>query len=173
MRLKNLHLLNFRNYVNSQFDTDHDHVLLLGRNGTGKTNFLEAVNYLSLTKSFRTNDDASLIRQGEDFFNVNGSVSLDSSEHKVEIIYSHKNGKQVSLDGKKSSVRNLLTRVQTVLFHTDDIEVFRGAASQRRRYLDILLSQMDPTYYHHLVIYNHLMKQKREILKKKTIRSSP
>jgi DNA replication and repair protein RecF len=172
MRLKNLHLINFRNYVDRRFDTDSDHVILLGQNGAGKTNFLEAVNYLSLTKSFRTSEDKSLIREGETFFNVTGSVSLSATEHKVEIIYSHNNGKQVFLDGKKSSIRNLLSKVQTVLFHTDDIDVFRGSASQRRRYLDILLSQMDPNYYHHLVVYNHLIRQKREILKKKTVRCS-
>ncbi len=170
MRLKKLSLINFRNYSKQDFFTDARHVVLVGCNGSGKTNFLEAVNYLSITRSFRTSDEESLILHGQDFFNVSGLVLEDGSEeHKIEVIYSKTKGKQVLMDDKKIPVRNLVAHMKSVLFHTDDIELFRGSSSMRRRYLDVLLSQMDSNYYNHLVIYNHLMKQKREILKKKTL----
>ena len=170
MRLNRLSLVNFRNYPRAEFDICGNHIVLLGKNGTGKTNFLEAIHYLSLSRSFRTTQDASMTGIGKDFFSVSGDTAENEIRHHVEITYSQVTGKKIFFDTHRIKAKELGNRMSVVVFHGDDMNLIRSAASSRRRYLDIVLSQTDPEYYHALAVYNHLMRQKKELLKKKIYR---
>jgi DNA replication and repair protein RecF len=168
MRLNSISLINFRNYSKNSFLTGGNHVVLLGNNGTGKTNFLEAVHYLAVSRSFRTSEDASLISTNGDFFNISGQTTERGVNHNIDITYTREKEKRIVFDSHRIKAKDLITRMSAVVFHNDDIETIRGSAGTRRRHLDMILSQTDPEYYHSLVVYNHLIRQKKELLKKKT-----
>ncbi len=167
MRLNSLSLLNFRNFSNRFFSLNSNHIILLGKNGTGKTNLLEAIYYLSMSYSFRSYKDDSLISIGKEFFNISGQISEQGINHNIDIVYTKKKEKKIVFDNHRCKAKELISHMSTVVFHNDDIEMIRGTSSIRRRYLDMVLSQTDPEYYHSLVIYNHLIRQKKELLKKK------
>ena len=167
MRLNSLSMINFRNYMNNHFALDNNHVILLGKNGIGKTNFLEAIYYLSTSRSFKSSKDESLISIGNDFFNITGQINEKEIAHRINITYTVKKEKNIIFDNHPCKAKDLISRMNTVVFHNDDLEIIRGVSSVRRRYIDTVLSQTDSEYYHCLVVYNHLIRQKKEILKKK------
>lgn len=168
MKLKKLQLENFRNYQKNfyEFPKDKDLIILTGPNGTGKTNFLEAIHLLSLGKSFRSLTQDDMVHWENDYLRCTADVQTDDENLDLEVFYSlspirKKNFKKNGVNLKNSEyLGNLLT----VLFHPEDMNMLYQSPSLRRRYLDIVLSQTDKNYLIALSKYKKALKQRNVLL---------
>ena len=168
MQLARLSLLNFRNYREANihfFDGVH---VIYGENGAGKTTILEAIHYLALTKSFRTAVDKHLIFDKEKMFRIQGDFTNRQGQAiHTTIAYSRDSGKHLTANGQKlQKFSEYIGEVPVVLLHPADLSLSQGSPQQRRRFLDILLSQSSKLYLHHLIQYNRSLKQRNQLLLK-------
>lgn len=168
MKLTNLKLENFRNYekFNYDFPKEKELIVIVGPNGTGKTNFLEAIYLLSLGKSFRSSMPDDLIKWDNEYSRCSANATIDDEDCHLEVFYStaptrRKNFKKNGVNLKNSEyLGNLLT----VLFHPEDLNMLYLNPSLRRRYMDIVLSQTDKSYLIALTKYKKALKQRNALL---------
>ncbi len=161
MLVKTLRLNNFRNYEKTYLEFDPHLNIITGKNGTGKTNILEAIIVVSNTKSFRTNEDSDLIRKGEDFTRI----ELASDESMFKVVINRKN-KSLFIDNvlaKRTS--DFIGKLNAVLFKPSDLELFTQSPQERRKLLDIEISKLSYKYVQALLKYNSLLKDKNRLLK--------
>lgn len=168
MRIKNIALKNFRNHKNLNLDFNSDFVVFYGPNATGKTNLLESLYFLSIFKSFR---DASnfLFFKGTFATEIHAKVEKANQEHLLEIFMENRGGKILAnfkLDGVRKTKRLVQNFISTVIFDPTEVDLFNKPADQRRRYLNMLLSQRDPLYIECLYNYKKIITQKNELLYK-------
>lgn len=164
MHLTHLRLRDFRNYARLDLDFAPGLHLLLGDNGQGKTNVLEAVYLLSTLRSFRGVGSAQMVRHGQSAYFVGASV-VSQGERDVKIYWSARERK-IQLDAQV--VRKLTDYwgiLRTVVFCTEDLQLVKGAGRARRRFLDLLLAQTYPTYLPLLQRYAHALRSRNAILK--------
>ena len=141
--------------------------LVVGGNAQGKTNILEGIYFLSTAKSHRTSLDTELIQNGKSWFYLKGYVKARNSSTVVEIVNSADEKKKVKIDGKpQSKISSIIGKINTVMFSPEDLSLVKGSPSERRRFLDILISRIDPTYLHDIQDYQSALKQRNELLKK-------
>ena len=168
MKLKKLQLENFRNYsrYTYEFPEEKAFTVLVGANGKGKTNFLEAIYVLSLGKSFRTILQDDLIEWKYDYMRCQCETLTDGEKTSLEVFYTNYPRKQKSFKRNKVSLKNseYLGNLITVLFHPEDLNMLYLSPSYRRRYLDILLSQTDKKYLNALTQYKKALKQRNALL---------
>jgi len=164
--LKSLLLRNFRNYSNLELEFPCSINLIVGDNAQGKTNLLEAIYFLSTAKSHRTRIDDELIKHGEVFFNLKGRLESRLSSTVVEISKTLSGLKRVKINGKlqrKSSY--LIGQTSVVIFSPESLALVKGGPADRRKFLDILISQINPTYLRCLQNYQLVLKQRNKLLK--------
>lgn len=147
MRITRVRAADFRNLAFADIDTDAPRVFLVGANGQGKTNLLEAAGLITTLRSFRTTDIEPLVRTGASEARVRVDVSLEREERcSVEVTLA-KGSRRATVDGNATkSVSDLLGRFPTVAFCSDDLRLVRGSPSNRRRWLDLALSGTDSAY---------------------------
>lgn len=168
MKILKLQLENFRNYESYlyEFDMEKPLVLILGENGKGKTNLLEAIYLLSLGRSFRTNHPDNLIKWEKDFFRCFCTVESQNETFQLEVGYS--NHPVQKKNYKKNDVRlknsEYLGNLLTVLFHPEDLNMLYLSPAYRRNYLDIMLCQVDKNYLFALAQYKKILKQRTVLL---------
>ncbi len=170
MILYRLKLENFRNYARSEVLFHHGMNVLFGQNGQGKTNILESIYYLALTKSFRSSNDRNLIRYRQTYFRVEGEFkTVQGRVWKSAIAYSPDKGKRLMVNGEKiTKFSEYIGRIPVVLLAPGDLEISQAGPAHRRRFLDILLSQAGKLYLHHLVEYRRSLRQRNTILQEET-----
>ena len=164
--LKNISLVNFRNYQNLCIDTDSDIVVLYGNNGHGKTNFLEAVYFLSLLRSFRLSSVKSLKNISANDFYVSGIISTGQSwDRKIEIEYSL--GKRKLKVDERPILKSgdFIRYIKPIVFSHEDLNIITGSSKLRRRYLDILISNISPEYFTALREYMLAVKSRNALLR--------
>ena len=167
MKMKKLQLENFRNYSSYSYDFEHDKeiTIILGPNGQGKTNFLEAVYTLSLGKSFRTSTSEDLINWDNDYLRCNCEIAVEDDQIDLEVFYSRnprkKNFKRNGVNLKNS---DYLGSLLTVLFHPEDLNMLYLSPSLRRKYLDVILSQTDKKYLRNLSQFKKVLKHRNALL---------
>lgn len=166
MILRRIRLLNFRNYAQLDLAFSETTNFFSGDNAQGKSNLLEAIHCLSLTRSFRTSADQELLRFGADAAEVTGEYRDErGSSHGVTILYRREQNKQISLDRKRvNSHAALVGKFPVVLFSPESHRITAGAPVERRRFLDILLSQGSPIYLADLQEYNRILRQRNALL---------
>ncbi len=168
MKLTKLQLENFRNYKKHiyEFALEKDLTVLVGPNGMGKTNFLEAIYVLSLGKSFRSLMQDNLIKWDDDFMRCKASVNDQDEEIDLEVFYSNKPKKQKNFKKNGVDLKNseYLGNLLTVLFQPEDLNMLYLGPSLRRRYMNILLSQTDRKYLNALSKYKKVLKQRNALL---------
>lgn len=165
--LKNITFRNFRNYevLNLQFSESIN--LITGGNAQGKTNILEGIYFLSTAKSHRTNLSDELIQHEKRWFYLKGEVSSKNSSTTVEIINAYGEGKRARIDGKpQERISNIIGKINTVMFSPEDLSLVKGSPSERRRFLDIIISRINPSYLHALFSYRSALRQRNELLRK-------
>ena len=165
MLVKNIKLNNFRNYAKGEFDLDPNLNIIIGNNGTGKTNILESLVFISNTKSFRTLNDQDLIRKDEEFARI--ICKSDTEEFRTVI---SRNGKRLFINNvpvKKTS--EFIGRLNCVLFKPSDLELFDQSPKERRRILDLEIGKVSRTYLNAILKYNLLLKDKNKLLKEEKI----
>ncbi len=168
MHIKSITLENFRNYNREMIDFTPGLNVIMGQNAQGKTNLLEAVSYLSQGKSFRTYRDNPLIKTGSVAAYITGSIISRDRNMTVEARLFDKSigRKQLIVNGVKLKNRGQLPgTLCTVLFTPDDIGLFKGPGSDRRKFLDDAISQLSPAYAAAVEKYEQLLKRKNKILK--------
>lgn len=166
MIIRKLKLLNFRNYAQLEFMFAPARNFICGSNAQGKSNLLEAIYCLSLTRGFRANADQELLKFGADSFEVSGEY-LDErgAGHTVTIYYQLELGKQISLDRKRlQSHAALVGKIPVVLFSPESHRITAGPPAERRRFLDVLLSQGSAVYLADLQEYNRILRQRNALL---------
>jgi len=172
MIIRKLRLLNFRNYVQLDLNFSSATNFFWGANAQGKSNLLEAIHCLSLTRSFRTAADQDQLRFGAESFEIAGEfIDERGSEHLLTILYQPKGpsrreqGKQISLNRKPlTSHAALIGKFPSVAFTPESHRLTAGAPAERRRFLDVLLSQGSPVYLADLQEYNRVLRQRNALL---------
>jgi DNA replication and repair protein RecF len=167
MKIVKLKLKNFRNHPDSEIECSPTINLFLGPNGQGKTNILEAIAYLSLGKSFFTAPDGNLIRKGSDEFVIHGSfVSGENVTYSVGIRYTENpRRKEVRINNKdQERIASLIGKFPVVILYPEQHSITNGAPSERRRFMDLVLSQASPKYFETISEYRRILKQRNAIL---------
>jgi len=168
MWLETIFLEHFRNYEKLKIDfheADKVH-LIIGENAQGKTNFLEAVFLLSMAKSFRTARHSDFIRWNDDYVRIVGKTKIEENHLSLEFFVSQKpvEKKNLRKNGVDVNVSGFIGRLNTVLFHPEDLNMLYLAPALRRRYVNTVLSQIDPLYFDAIVNYNKILKQRNKML---------
>lgn len=166
MRITELELKDFRNYEDCRFAPCEGVTVLLGDNGQGKTNVLEAV-YLTCTgRSHRTRQERELIRWGADFSDVKVAAQRRDGSHEVEILLPALGKRRLKVAGQEMSRSGeLLGHVTGVLFSPEDLRTVKDGPAERRRFVDMALAQLRPAYYYAMQRYNRALKQRGELLR--------
>jgi len=165
MRLLSLDLISFRNYLNISIQFNHGRNILIGRNAQGKTNLLEAIYLLCLTRSFRTIIDKELVNFRNDKCTIKGEFILDNGNTKKVIFYYDPLGKKISVNRKKiEPFSKYIGQFPVIVSSPEEYSLTSGPPAERRRFLDILLSQMSKKYIQDLQDYYRILKQRNELL---------
>ena len=167
MYLKKLVLINFKNIAQAEITLSERLNGFVGDNGAGKTNVLDAVYYLSMSKSALTMTDGQSVRHGEDFFVVEGTYAGDSgSNDTVNCSFLRRSGKVLKLNGKEyDRMADHVGRFPVVMVSPQDSVLITDAAEERRRYLNAFLSQLDRDYLASLMRYNAVLAERNRFLK--------
>lgn len=170
MRLSSLSLRQFRSYEDHTMDFGDDSVhVLIGPNGVGKTNILEAVSLLSLTKSCQKAEETDIISWGKEYYRVCADICSDNGEQKsLELVSQVAPRKQKAcfINDVKVPISDMVGVLPTVIFLPQDLELFTGAPANRRAFLDQLLCQVSPEYMQTLMQYGKILKQRNSLLRK-------
>ena len=166
MIVQRLELRNFRNYRELGCDFDPQINVITGRNAQGKTNLLEAVYYLAGARSFRTRSDRDILHMAETEGAVTGFISSEVREQRIDIYLSRRERKKIFVGGvRMKSASELAGRFACTLFCPDDLELIKGGAAERRRFMDLAISQLRPKYADLLTNFNRIYEQKTRILR--------
>lgn len=165
MQIQELKLLNFRNYDKLDIFF-HKHLnIIYGKNGSGKTNLVEAIYVLALTRSFRQISDKTLIRIGTNLTKVEGILKINFEETYKVIITNE--GKKVKINNNKvSKISDYISKINVVLFSPSDLKLVKDTPSIRRKYLNISISQFQIDYLKKLSDYNKILRIRNAYLKK-------
>ena len=140
MILTNLKLKNFRNYDELDLNFNKKINIFIGNNAQGKTNILESIYVLSLTKSHRTNKDIYLIKKDSLFTKIIGTVKENEKSSKYEILINEK-GKRVSINDRPlKKVSDYLSKINAIMFCPDDLEIIKGSPQERRSFFNVSIS---------------------------------
>ena len=172
MLIKSIRLINYRNYCEEQFEFHDKLNIITGKNAQGKTNLIEAINLLSLGKSFRTKREQEMITEGKDFFSVKGVFKKENKEYTVEIIHNSNETvrKKYLINGvEKDKIFDLFGGVYTIVFSPEDIEIVKGNPGERRSFLDREIILLRPLYYKKLRTYKRLLMNRNALLKQEEI----
>ena len=166
MRLNSISLHDFRNHENLDLSFNPGTTTIVGRNGRGKTNIVEAVNYLATLGSHRVSQDGPLIKQGLTTATIGAKVSKHQREAVVELTINYPGANRVTLNGNAlPKVRDVLGLVSTVIFSPEDLELVKGDPAARRRYLDEFSTLMAPRFAGIRSDYDRTLKQRNALLK--------
>ena len=175
MILHTLRLRSFRAHAESEFDLAPSINLLYGPNGSGKTNVLEAVHYLCLTKSFTASRDRYVVRKGAPYFEVEATVANVRTEPvSVRLAYVPGEGKKIFVNGAElDRLADIVGTLPVVVFSPEDYDLTAGGPSERRRFVNNILSQARPVYMDDLMKYRRARRQRNEVLRSYKKRSAP
>ena len=166
MRLTSLKLNNFRNYERAEIYPASGTTVFVGNNAQGKTNVLEAVHLCCTGRSHRTPRDKELVRWEQPYGQVELQVEQADGSHEIEILLSTIERKKVKVGGNFiARSGELLGHVNGVMFSPEDLRMVKGGPSERRRFIDMELSQISPSYYYGLQRYNRALLQRNKLLK--------
>lgn len=164
MQISSLKLLNFRNYESLELSFSSKINMIYGKNGMGKTNIIEAIYMLGLTKTFRSNNDEIVIKRGKNIAKIEGKIR-DSILNSYKIIISNA-GKRIKIDNNQiSKMSDYITKVNIILFNPDDLKMIKDTPSTRRKMLNIEISGINSEYLQLLTNYNKVLKQRNAYLK--------
>jgi DNA replication and repair protein RecF len=167
MYIKNLQLLNFRNYDKLAIELTSGVNIFIGDNAQGKTNILESIYYCSLAKSHRTSKDRELINWNNEEAYVKAYIAKERLDKNIEIKIFKDGKKGIRINSiKVNKIQELMGVFNVVLFSPEDLKIVKEAPSYRRKFLDIELCKLNSKYYYCLVQYNKALNERNSLLKK-------
>lgn len=165
MKVNSLCLDNFRNYNHFFIEFDRDINILIGSNGQGKTNLIEAIYLLSVGKSFKTHINKQMIMFDCEFAKVKGEVTSNNKLRSLEMILGS-DFKRAKIDDQDIyKISEYVGLLNVVVFVPDDLYLIKGSPNNRRRFIDLELSKISPIYVFNLSKYNNLLKERNKYLK--------
>lgn len=166
MILNKLKLNYFRNYEHGLFEFGDNLNIILGDNGTGKTSLLEAVHYLSLTKSFRTHNNSDVVQNGNDYFQLFGTFNnLKNKELIVNLNYSKTDGKKLFLNQTELKKKTeIIGKIPVIILSPNNQKITEGGPALRRNFIDRILSQINSEYLFVLIEFKKRMYQRNLLL---------
>jgi DNA replication and repair protein RecF len=166
MYLKKLALTNFKNYELNELEFSPKINCFTGNNGVGKTNILDAVHYLSLTKSFFNNIDSISIRHGEDYFIIQGTFSRDGEEDRIYCAFQRQKQKLLKRNGKEyQKLSDHIGRYPVVMISPADSALITEGSEDRRRFMNKIISQYNSEYLDAVLRYSKALQQRNKLLK--------
>ena len=164
MWISKINLINFRNYNKEEIKLEKNINIFYGENAQGKTNIIESIFMGSMGKSFRAKKDAEMIKLGQKNSIIEIFFEKEDRDGKIKIELSNK--KNIYLNGiKLKKLSELLGNINVVIFTPDDINILKGGPQNRRRFLDIMISQMKPNYMYNLNLYQKTIEQRNNYLR--------
>ena len=163
MILERLEANDFRN-LNGYLSPSNGLNILVGDNGQGKTNWLEAIHLLATTRSFRTPKPQEAIRFGKDLGIVRGSVRRSEGIVRDLQVAIQLNAKSLSVNGKKATLTEFLSELNAVIFNSDAVDIVRAHPDTRRKFLDDAITGIHPPFVQTFTDYNRVLKQKNSLL---------
>lgn len=165
MLINELTLRQFRNYKSADVQFSKNINIVIGNNAQGKTSLIEAIYVLSTTRSHRTSKDSQLILFDEEFAKVSGNITRHHDTFDLSLIISKKGKKAIynGVDQKKLS--DYVGKLVVVMFAPEDLSLVKGGPQYRRRFMDMEIGQLSPSYLYHLGQFTKLLKQRNELLK--------
>ena len=165
MVIKKIKLKNYRNYDDLEIALNEKLNIIIGKNAQGKTNILESIYVLSLTKSYLNINDKNLIKLGNNYSILEAETILNNIPKKFKILIND-NGKKVIINGREiKKLSEYISNLKVVIFSPENIRMIRDGPSVRRKFLNMELSQISPLYVRLLMDYNNIIRQKNEYLK--------
>lgn len=165
MYLKDIKISNFRNYDSLSISFEKGINIIYGNNGQGKTNLLESLYVLGMTKSHRSYIDNNLIKNNEKSFKIIGNLYENKIKTKLEITYDG-NDKLLKIDSNQiKKIGNYISKMNIIIFYPDDLSLIKGSPNERRRFLNSEISQLYGEYLNVVNDYNKLLKMRNDYLK--------
>lgn len=167
MYIEEVRLRNFRNHAETVLDFGQGINVLWGRNGQGKTNILEAISYLSLTKSFYASSDATAVRFGTDAFEVDGEIVTASGvRYTVQVTYDRVTGEKIFTvnNARPESLASVIGTFPVVVLSPENNSITFGGPAARRRFMDLTLSQVSRVYLDDMLEYRRVLRQRNRLL---------
>ena len=172
MNITKIELINFRNYKKKIIDNFSNLNIIIGKNGIGKTTILEAIYLGSLAKSFKTNNENSIINDNNDFFKIK-IYCFDYGPKKILEYYNDKEGKKTKINDKlQKRLSDFISQYRVILLSPDELKLIKASPNSRRNYFNIQISQIHKEYLYYLNNYNILIKNKNDYLKKMYLNSN-
>jgi len=166
MYLSKIVIKNFRNIADASIEFDEKVNIITGDNGQGKTSVLEAIYYLGLTKSFRANKDFLALKHKAEYFFIEGIFeSQVKGKSQLRVYFSDKEGKNLFYNKNRiNRYSEIIGMIPVILLSLEDVEITYGTPQRRRRFLDILLSQVSPQYLQALQFYRRSLLNRNKLL---------
>jgi DNA replication and repair protein RecF len=164
MQLETLKVSDFRNIIAGKLELEPGLNFLIGDNGQGKTNWLEAISILATTKSFRTAKLQEAIRFDQEYAVIDGIIRVSGEITRELRALIQPRLKQFAVNGKREFIPNYLGQLHAVVFTADELEVVRGGPEHRRRFLDEAIISVHPPYSATVAEYSRVIRQKNALL---------
>lgn len=173
MILKKLSILNYKNIGQAEVDFSPKMNCFFGNNGMGKTNLLDAIHYLSFCKSHTNTPDSQIIRTENDLCVVQGAYDYEGREEEIFCAMRRRQRKQFKRNKKEyDKLSEHIGLLPLVMVSPADADLIRGGSEERRRFLDVIISQQDKPYLHALIQYNKALLQRNTLLKNQSTDAS-
>ena len=167
MNIQSIKIHNYKNISETEIDLPAKINCLIGKNGSGKTNFLDTIFYLTNTRSNFGHIDTQNIKHKEDFFFIEGKFSKKDSLHTINASFSQKKGKTIKLDNNKhKKLSNHFGLFPVVMITPYDVDLIMNGSEIRRNFIDSIISQSDREYLSSLINYKKILVQRNALLKK-------
>jgi len=166
MIVKRLELSNYRNYEELSLELDESTNILYGDNAQGKTNILESIYLCSTSKSHRGNKDKEIIKYENDEAHIKMIIEKNNKEYRIDMHLKKNKAKGIAINGipvKKAS--DIFGIVNVVFFSPEDLSIIKNGPSERRRFIDLELCQLDKIYVYNLTNYSKILMQRNKLLK--------
>lgn len=169
MQVKAIKLISFRNFKSAEAEFGSGVNIFYGKNGSGKSNLLEALFVLLLARSPRGAKDAVMLKEGADVFRLEGTVTSAGRDYQVAVAYLNGGRKKITLNRSSVRAAELYEHFAVVSAAPDNSEILSGAPSRRRDFINIYLSQASLKYLALLIDYQKALEQKRSFLRQKSL----
>lgn len=168
MYLQHISIANFKSYENAEFDFSENVNGIVGENGCGKTNLLDAIYYLCFCKSFFSSQDQFSVRFDTDFFSIHGDFVNRMQQNTTHISCTYKLGKHKSMKANKKEYTRFSDHIglyPLVMVSPYDSDIINEGSETRRRFFDMIISQFDKEYLQQLISYQKIILQRNTLLK--------